>query len=68
MQKPVPVAEAWARKYPEQVVLAITQNEQERINLMAVGRTCIVLKETPMFLPGPDEHVLTHYFQRINHD
>ena len=66
MQKSVTVAEAWVRKYPEQVVLAITKNEQGRVNLMAVGWTCTVSEEPPMFLLGIDEHAYTLELIRKN--
>ncbi|MDD5697494.1 MAG: flavin reductase family protein [Victivallaceae bacterium] len=59
MQKQVTAAEAWTRKYPEQVVLAITKNEQDRINLMAIGWICTASDEPPMFIMGIDEHAYT---------
>lgn len=59
MQKQVTTAEAWTRKYPEQVVLAITKNEKERVNLMAVGWICTASAKPPMFIMGIDEHAYT---------
>lgn len=32
MQKIALIHEEWARKYPEQVVLAITKNAKDRVN------------------------------------
>ena len=55
MQRPAAIEEAWGRKYPEQVVLAITKNAEGRINLMAIGWVCIVSDGPPMFLLGIDD-------------
>lgn len=59
MQKTATIAEAWERKYPEQVVLAITKNAEGRVNLMAIGWVCIVSDEPPMFLIGIDDNAYT---------
>ena len=59
MQKPSSITEAWDRKYPEQVVLAITKSKDGRINLMAIGWVCIVSDEPPMFLLGIDDPAYT---------
>lgn len=66
MQKQVTTAEAWTRKYPEQVVLAITKNEKDRVNLMAVGWICTASAEPPMFVMGIDEHAYTLELIRKN--
>lgn len=66
MQIQVTAAEAWARKYPEQVVLAITQNEQGRVNLMAIGWICTASDEPPMFVMGIDENAYTLELIRQN--
>jgi flavin reductase (DIM6/NTAB) family NADH-FMN oxidoreductase RutF len=59
MQKQATAAEAWTRKYPEQVVLVVTRNETGRVNLMAVGWICTASDEPPMFIMGIDEHAYT---------
>ena len=59
MQKQSSITEAWGRKYPEQVVLAITKSRDGRINLMAIGWVCIVSDEPPMFLLGIDDPAYT---------
>lgn len=59
MQKQSSITEAWDRKYPEQVVLAITKSKDDRINLMAIGWVCIVSDEPPMFLLGIDDPAYT---------
>lgn len=59
MQKIAITEEAWGRKYPEQVVLAITKNSVGRVNLMAIGWVCIVSDEPPMFLIGIDDNAYT---------
>ena len=59
MQKQSSVTEAWERKYPEQVVLAITQSRDGRVNVMAIGWVCIVSDEPPMFLLGIDDPAYT---------
>ena len=59
MQKVVSVNEAWDRKYPEQVVLVITRNDDGRINLMAVGWVAVVSDEPPMFMLGIDHPAYT---------
>ena len=53
------ITEAWDRKYPEQVVLAITKSKDGRINVMAIGWVCIVSDEPPMFLLGIDDPAYT---------
>ena len=59
MQKQSSINEAWDRKYPEQVVLAVTKSKDGRINLMAIGWVCIVSDEPPMFLLGIDDPAYT---------
>lgn len=59
MQKIATISEAWDRKYPEQVVLAITRNAEGRVNLMAIGWVCIASDEPPMFLVGIDDNAYT---------
>lgn len=59
MQKLATIEDAWGRKYPEQVVLAITRNAGGRVNLMAIGWVCIVSDEPPMFLIGIDDDAYT---------
>lgn len=59
MQKQSSITEAWERKYPEQVVLAITKSKDGRINLMAIGWVCIVSDAPPMFLLGIDDPAYT---------
>ncbi len=59
MQKIATIEEAWGRKYPEQVVLAITKNAEGRVNLMAIGWVCIASDEPPMFLVGIDDNAYT---------
>ena len=59
MQKQSSVTEAWERKYPEQVVLAITKSRDGRVNVMAIGWVCIVSDEPPMFLLGIDDPAYT---------
>ncbi len=66
MQKPATIEEARERKYPEQVVLAITKNAEGRVNLMAIGWVCIVSDEPPMFLVGIDDHAYTLELIRQN--
>ncbi len=68
MQKPATIEEAWERKYPEQVVLAITKNAEGRINLMAIGWVCVVSDEPPMFLVGIDDHAYTLELIRRNRE
>lgn len=59
MQKITSIDQAWARKYPEQVVLVLTKNAQGRVNAMAVGWVCLVSDEPPMFLVGIDDGAYT---------
>ncbi len=66
MQKTATIDEAWGRKYPEQVVLAITKNAKGRVNLMAIGWVCVVSDEPPMFLIGIDDHAYTLELIRQN--
>ncbi|MPM39315.1 FMN reductase (NADH) RutF [bioreactor metagenome] len=68
MQKTATIEEAWGRKYPEQVVLAITKNAEGRVNLMAIGWVCIVSDEPPMFLIGIDDHAYTLELIRQNRE
>ena len=68
MQKTAAISEAWARKYPEQVVLVITKSADNRINLMAVGWVCIVPDEPPMFLLGIDDPAYTLELIRNNRE
>ena len=66
MQKPAAIEEAWGRKYPEQVVLAITKSEDDRINVMAIGWVCLVSDDPPMFLLGIDDPAYTLELIRKN--
>lgn len=66
MQKPATIEETFGRKYPQQVVLAITKNTDGRVNLMAIGRVGIVTDEPPMFLIGIDDHAYTQELIRHN--
>ena len=59
MQKIATIEAAWERKYPEQVVLAITKNSEGRVNLMAIGGVGIASDEPPMFLIGIDDNAYT---------
>lgn len=59
MQKITDINGAWSRKYPEQVVLAITTNPEGRINIMAIGWVCLVSDDPPMFLVGIDDGAYT---------
>ena len=68
MQKITDISTAWARKYPEQVVLVITRNKEGKINLMAVGWICIVSDEPPMFLLGIDDPAYTLELIRENRE
>ena len=68
MQKEVSVVEAWSRKYPEQVVLAVTRNQEGRINLMAVGWIAVVSDDPPMFLLGIDDQAYTLELIRENRE
>ncbi len=68
MQKTAAIEEAWGRKYPEQVVLAITRNAAGRVNLMAIGWVCIVSDEPPMFLVGIDDNAYTLELIRENQE
>ncbi len=68
MQKIATVEEAWGRKYPEQVVLAITRNAGGRINLMAIGWVCVCSDEPPMFLIGIDDNAYTLELIRQNRE
>ena len=62
------ITEAWDRKYPEQVVLAITKSKDGRINVMAIGWVCIVSDEPPMFLIGVDDPAFTLELIRQNRE
>jgi flavin reductase (DIM6/NTAB) family NADH-FMN oxidoreductase RutF len=66
MQKRASISEAWGRKYPDEVVLAITRSKDGRINLMAIGWVCIVSDEPPMFLLGIDDPAYTLELIREN--
>ena len=66
MQKSASINEAWQRKYPEQVVLAITKSADGRINAMAIGWVTLVSDEPPMFLIGVDDPAYTLELIRQN--
>ena len=66
MQKSASISEAWGRKYPDEVVLAITKSKDGRINLMAIGWVCIVSDEPPMFILGIDDPAYTLELIREN--
>ena len=66
MQKSASINEAWQRKYPEQVVLAITKSSDGRINAMAIGWVTLVSDEPPMFLIGVDDPAYTLELIREN--
>lgn len=66
MQKSATVNQAWDRKYPEQVVLAITKAPDGRINLMAIGWVTLVSDEPPMFICGIDDPAYTLELIRQN--
>ena len=66
MQRPAKIEEAWGRKYPEQVVLAITKSPEGKINAMAIGWVCIVSDDPPMFLLGIDDPAYTLELIRKN--
>ncbi len=68
MQKSAKIEEAWGRKYPEQVVLVITKNDEGRVNLMTVGWVCIASDEPPMFLLGIDDEAYTLELIRNNRE
>ena len=68
MQKSSSITEAWSRKYPEQVVLAITNSKDGRINLMAIGWVCLASDEPPMFLLGIDDQAYTLELIRENRE
>ena len=68
MQTYCSVTEAWDRKYPEQVVLAITKSKDGRINLMAIGWVCLASDEPPMFLLGIDDQAYTLELIRENRE
>lgn len=59
MQKPASIEVAWGRKYPEQVVLAITKSPEGKINAMAIGWVTLVSDGPPMFLLGIDDPAYT---------
>ncbi|MBR2374158.1 MAG: flavin reductase family protein [Lentisphaeria bacterium] len=59
MQRSADIAEAWNRKYPEQVVLVITKSPEGKVNIMAVGWVCLVSDAPPMFLVGIDDPAYT---------
>ncbi|MBR7144168.1 MAG: flavin reductase family protein [Lentisphaeria bacterium] len=66
MQKKSTVAEVWQRKYPEQVVLAITRADDGRTNVMAVGWVAIVSDEPAMYMLGIDDNAYTLELIRKN--
>jgi flavin reductase (DIM6/NTAB) family NADH-FMN oxidoreductase RutF len=66
MQKRASISEAWGRKYPDEVVLAITKSKDGRINVMAIGWVCIVSDEPPMFILGIDDPAYTLELIREN--
>ena len=66
MQKKASITEAWGRKYPDEVVLAITRSKDGRVNAMAIGWVCIVSDEPPMFLLGIDDPAYTLELIREN--
>ena len=66
MQESASINEAWQRKYPEQVVLAITKSPDGRINAMAIGWVTLVSDEPPMFLIGVDDPAYTLELIRQN--
>ena len=59
MQRPAKIEEAWSRKYPEQVVLAITKSPEGKVNVMAIGWVTLVSDGPPMFLLGIDDPAYT---------
>ena len=59
MQRPAKIEEAWGRKYPEQVVLAITKSPEGKVNVMAIGWVTLVSDGPPMFLLGIDDLAYT---------
>ena len=66
MQKNASLADAWLRKYPEQVVLVLTRHSDGRINLMAVGWIAIVSDDPGMFMIGIDDQAFTLELIRQN--
>ena len=59
MQKISTINEVWQRKYPEQVVLVITKNSANKINVMAVGWVAIVSDDPVMYMLGIDDPAYT---------
>ena len=59
MQRKATIEEAWGRKYPEQVVLAITKSPEGKVNVMAIGWVTLVSDDPPMFLLGIDDPAYT---------
>ena len=59
MQKLSDIKTVWQRKYPEQVVLAITKAPDGRVNLMAIGWVAIVSDDPAMYLLGIDDPAYT---------
>lgn len=66
MQKQVEIPSALDRKYPEQVVLAITKAPDGRINVMAIGWITLVSDDPYMFLAGIDDPAFTLELIRNN--
>ena len=66
MQKKSTVAEVWQRKYPEQVVLAITRADDGRTNVMAIGWVAIVSDDPAMYMLGIDDNAYTLELIRKN--
>ena len=66
MQKKSTAANVWKRKYPEQVVLAITRSEDDRTNVMAIGWVAIVSDDPVMYMLGIDDNAYTLELIRKN--
>ena len=66
MQKLSDIKGVWQRKYPEQVVLAITKAPDGRINLMAIGWVAIVSDDPVMYMLGIDDPAYTLELIRNN--
>ena len=59
MQKISTINQVWQRKYPEQVVLCITKNSEDRVNVMTIGWVTIVSDDPVMYLLGIDDPAYT---------
>ena len=66
MQKLASIEQVWQRKYPEQVVLALTVNEQNQVNIMTIGWVAVVSDEPPMYMLGIDDNAYTLELIRQN--